>query len=427
MASPSAEGTPVLSIGNGCKCFPDQICRVEDVLMAMGKVVGHDKIVSASRMNKAVVVFLKDEKFVNMLVESGIEMSDTFVQVTPLRSPATRVIISNAPPFIKNEAILKELGRFGKFASAIRDVPLGCKNSALKHVTSFRRQVFMFLQAPTKFLDISFRVQHGESSYLIFATTESMRCFECGDLGHKKLLCPHRKQTEEENEETGNVENRTQSDRSKTSDKTEKRPTLLKETSSQPQNKKQKVQNEDKSSTNSGRALPLEDIQQLSDGQVQAEADAEPMIRSEVSDSSFTKVCSVSERAGQSSTCDDEMEIGKASGSGLQVVENDDVDDVCVDESRCDSDSGSDVSEFELSQPSGDLYTVDEINDFLDHTKGQKVDVLKFFPDAGKFLRSVVNVQKSVSTDVISKQKRFRLKKLATVVRKSLKGNKKNK
>ena len=89
MASPSNEGTPVFSIGNGCKCFPDQICTVEDVLMAMGKVVGHDKIVSASRMNKAVVVFLEEEKFVNVLVESGIEMSDTFVQVTPLRSPVS--------------------------------------------------------------------------------------------------------------------------------------------------------------------------------------------------------------------------------------------------------------------------------------------------------------------------------------------------
>lgn len=431
MASPSNEGTPVFSIGNGCKCFPDQICTVEDVLMAMGKIVGYDKIVSASRMNKAVVVFLEEEKCVNVLVESGIEMSDTFVQVTPLRSPATRVIISNAPPFIKNEAILKELSRFGKFASAIRAVPLGCKNDALKHVTSFRRQVFMFLQAQTKFLEVSFRIQHGESSYMIFATTESMRCFECGDLGHKKLFCPHRKQNEEKSAETENIEMSNQSDRGKT-DKTEKRPTLLKEMSAQSKNKKQKVQNEkqteetqDKSPTNSGRrpSHSLENIQ-LSEGQV--ESDKEPMSRSEVSDSSSPKVLDVSGVVDQSNICGKDMEIEKACGSGLQFVEND-VDDVCVDESRCDSDSCSEVSEFELSQSSEDLYTVEEVNDFLDQTKGQKVDVLKFFPDATKFLRSVMSVQKSVGSDVISKQKRFRLKKLATVVRKSLKGKRKNK
>lgn len=427
MASPSNEGTPVFSIGNGCKCFPDQICTVEDVLLAMGKVIGHDKIVSASRMNKAVVVFLEEEKLVNVLVESGIEMLDTFVQVTPLRSPATRVIISNAPPFIKNEAIIKELSRFGKFASTIRAVPLGCKNEALKHVTSFRRQVFMFLQAPTKFLEVSFRIQHGESSYMIFATTESMRCFECGDLGHKKLFCPHRKQNEEKSAETENSDMRIQSDRGKA----DKRHTLVREASEQSKNKKQKVQSEkqieetqDKSPVISGRTHSLVNLQLL-EGQV--EADKEPILRSEVSGSPFSKVLGVSEGAGQSMKCDKDMGIGKASGSGLQFVENDDDVDVCVEESRCDSDSCSEVSEFELSQSSGDLYTVEEVNGFLDQTKGQKVDVLKFFPDAAKFLRSVMSVQKSVGSDVISKQKRYRLKKLATVVRKSLKGKRKNK
>jgi len=245
MASPLNVGTPVCSIGNGCKCFPDQVCTVEDVLMAMGNVVGHEKIISASRMNKAVVVFLEEEKLVNVLVETGIEISDTFVQVTPLRSPATRVIISNAPPFIANDAILKELNRFGKFASGIKTVPLGCKNKELKHVTSFRRQVFMFLNAPTKYLEISFRVQHGESSYMIFATTESMRCFECGDLGHKKLLCPHKKQNEETiTVETVNKEMTNHSVCEKTSEKNEKRPTLVKETSVQPKNKKLRLQTE---------------------------------------------------------------------------------------------------------------------------------------------------------------------------------------
>lgn len=427
MASPANEGAPVFSIGNGCKCFPDQICTVEDVLMAMGSVVGHDKIISASRMNKAVVVFLEEEKFVNVLVENGIEMADTFVQVTPLRSPATRVIISNAPPFIKNEAIIKELSRFGRFASSIKTVPLGCKNNALKHVTSFRRQVFMFLQAPTKFLEVSFRIQHEESSYMIFATTESMRCFECGDLGHKKLFCPHRKQNEEKSAETESNEKRNQSELGKTSDKIEKRHTVVKETYTQPKNKKQKVQNEkqtgetqDKSSTNSGCTSSLESTQ-LSEGQ--AESDKESMSKSEVSESSFPIVLGVS-GAEQSTICGNDMEVDMASGSGLQFVEE---DEVCVDESRCDSDSCSEVSEFELSQTSQDLYTAEEFNDFLDQTKGQKVDVLKLFPDAVKFLRSVMTVQQSVGCDVISKQKRFRLKKMATVVRKSLKGKKKNK
>ena len=55
---------------------------------------------------------------------------------------------------------------------------------------------------------------------------------------------------------------------------------------------------------------------------------------------------------------------------------------------------------------------VDQINSFLDETKGRPVDVSDFFsPDLDKFVCSVLKVQKSVGYDVLSRQKRFRLKK----------------
>lgn len=28
---------------------------------------------------------------------------------------------------------------------------------------------------------------------MVYATTGSMRCFECGDIGHKHLACPHKR------------------------------------------------------------------------------------------------------------------------------------------------------------------------------------------------------------------------------------------
>ena len=27
---------------------------------------------------------------------------------------------------------------------------------------------------------------------MVYATTYSLRCFDCGDLGHKRFACPHR-------------------------------------------------------------------------------------------------------------------------------------------------------------------------------------------------------------------------------------------
>jgi len=68
-----------------------------------------ENIVSASR----IVVFLKSEALVNQLavVAYGI---------TPLSAPATKVTISNVPPFVCNDVITKELQRFGNIAGPAR-------------------------------------------------------------------------------------------------------------------------------------------------------------------------------------------------------------------------------------------------------------------------------------------------------------------
>ncbi|KAL7861664.1 hypothetical protein SRHO_G00131050 [Serrasalmus rhombeus] len=78
-------------------------------------------------MNKAVVVFLVTESCVNRLIEPGKGVKGNMVQVSPLSAPATRVIASNVPPFIKNEVLPKELPLFGEFASDMKMIPLGCK------------------------------------------------------------------------------------------------------------------------------------------------------------------------------------------------------------------------------------------------------------------------------------------------------------
>lgn len=124
--------------------FSDQAFMVEDVLLAMGDIVGCGKIVSASRMCKAVVVFPKEENLVNRHVENGIFVMDTLLLLTPLCVPVTKVTISNMPPFISNKEISKELSRFGKFTSSIKVVPLGCKNIALKRAVFSKTSFHVF-------------------------------------------------------------------------------------------------------------------------------------------------------------------------------------------------------------------------------------------------------------------------------------------
>ncbi len=150
MASDPVQANPHLSMQNGCRCVTRPGVSVEEEPVELGEWVGFENILSASRMNKAMVVFLKTEQLVNQLTESGIWIKEMFVPATPLAAPATKVTISNVPPFISNDAITKELARFGKIASPVRMIPLGCKNPILKHVLSFRRQVLMFLASPER-------------------------------------------------------------------------------------------------------------------------------------------------------------------------------------------------------------------------------------------------------------------------------------
>ena len=50
----------------------------------------------------------------------------------------------------------------------------------------------MFLNSAEQMLDVTFRSKHGEDSCIVFASADASRCFERGDMGHKRLACPHK-------------------------------------------------------------------------------------------------------------------------------------------------------------------------------------------------------------------------------------------
>ena len=97
-------------------------CSVEDVCLAVGERFRYDRIKSAARMNGAVVIFLDQLEKVNRVVEAGITVNEMFVQVLPLAQPATRVVLSNVPPFITDEFLSREMSRNGKIASPVKEI-----------------------------------------------------------------------------------------------------------------------------------------------------------------------------------------------------------------------------------------------------------------------------------------------------------------
>lgn len=147
---------------------------------------------SASRMNSAVVVFVDSTEQVNQLVESGVVIQGTLTPVFPLMSPAKKITISNVPPFLRNELLEKELARHGQLMSPIKMLPLGCKPPLLKHVVSFRRQVFMILKKGDEELSLAFRFRIDDFDYTVHVTSDTLRCFGCGAEGHLVRSCPDR-------------------------------------------------------------------------------------------------------------------------------------------------------------------------------------------------------------------------------------------
>lgn len=380
MASLPEGSAASLSLRHGVRCMAEPGVNVEDVLIAAGEQIGYDNICSASRMNKAVVIFVKEEHLVNRLISNGVVVSGTFITVSPLVTPTTRVTISNVPPFIKNSEIERALASYGKFASPVKMISLGCKNEALKHVLSFRRQVFMFLNEQD--LNVSFRLGHEGKSYLVYASTGNNKCFECGDIGHKRVACPHKAQ---------NVEN-TQ-------------------------------QNVDDGNREIDRGIQPQAVSEVHDGGVAVGDSTRPseeptVVVNQSRDTERMMRADEVTVTAEVSGVGVEMVISEAGGSEIepqpetsQGFEMSNDDNEMVDDDAC-----SEISEFG-SQVMGELYTLQEINDFLDVTFGKIVEVNDFFPDVDKFIASVIMLQRTVSHDELSKKKRFRLKKLLTKLR----------
>uniref|UniRef100_A0A0S7EY72 YTX1 n=1 Tax=Poeciliopsis prolifica TaxID=188132 RepID=A0A0S7EY72_9TELE len=175
---------------NGIKVGAGSPCSVEEVCLAVGEIIGHGNIKSAARMNGAVVLFVEKVEHAQQVVEKGVSVNGLFLQVSPLTLPSTKIMLSNVPPFISDEFLIKELSRHGKVVSPVKKVLSGCKSPLLKHVVSHRRQLFMILNRKDEEMNLRFHVRVDDFDYVLFATSGQMKCFGCGQEGHIIKMCP---------------------------------------------------------------------------------------------------------------------------------------------------------------------------------------------------------------------------------------------
>lgn len=127
-----------------------------------------------SYTNKSVVVLLRTKQtnkknLFNKLIQTRILVKGALVQVSSLSAPAMRVVISNAPQFIQDEEIMKELACFGKFTHPMRMISVGWTNSTVRSVS---------------YTVIKIKCKCGDGNWTMFANTKR---FESGDTGHKRF------------------------------------------------------------------------------------------------------------------------------------------------------------------------------------------------------------------------------------------------
>uniref|UniRef100_A0A8C4Q241 CCHC-type domain-containing protein n=1 Tax=Eptatretus burgeri TaxID=7764 RepID=A0A8C4Q241_EPTBU len=180
-----------LSRKHGIACSPPEGVTVEAIVMVIGNIIGFEKVRAASCMNKRVIIFVSDEAFVAPIVEQGLALdSGTFVMAYPLDCCVQRVVISNLPPFLKNDLIPSAMQRYGDCVSPLIMLPVGFNDKRESHVMSFRRQVFMVLKKEYASLNLVMKFTSNGHNYQLYVSTNTLNCFGCGAIGHMKQFCP---------------------------------------------------------------------------------------------------------------------------------------------------------------------------------------------------------------------------------------------
>ena len=141
---------------------------IESYLDKFRETMPEKHIVSASRIsNNRIALYVSSMEEVADAIARGLTYGDSFLELTPLIQPTTRLTLSNVYPEIPNYVLLHNISSFCKVVSAVKPIPLRLKNKQLSHIMSFRRQVQIILK-PNITLPDHIHFSHSGVNYRVF-------------------------------------------------------------------------------------------------------------------------------------------------------------------------------------------------------------------------------------------------------------------
>ena len=185
---PGAELFKNVTRDNGVSFQATDNVSIQSYINALTSTIPAADLISASRIsNGRIAVYLSSKEAVINAVQKGLHFGGSLHELTPLVRPTTRLILSNVYPEIPNSILVQNISSFCKVVSQCRPIPLGLKNK-LSHVMSFRRQVQVIIN-PNVTPPDHINFIHSGTNYRVFLSTESARCFNCGEFGHISRTC----------------------------------------------------------------------------------------------------------------------------------------------------------------------------------------------------------------------------------------------
>lgn len=83
-----------------------------------------------------------------------------------------------------NDILAQAVSHYGNLVSPIKKIAISSKSLLLKHVLSFRQFVYMIVK-DNKDLDLTLNMKMEDFNYVVYATTNMMKCFSCSQTGHQ--------------------------------------------------------------------------------------------------------------------------------------------------------------------------------------------------------------------------------------------------